>query len=149
MSKAEDLKMGLASEKTVIPAIESITNTNLIHLGGYNTMDYTNEAKTVYVELKTRRINRKAYATTIVGLNKVAFCNDPTKSYYFCFAFSDGLFYIKYDHKLFSTFKRNMNYFRHSRNDCINPQQQVIEIPVDLLSPYMVNGSYSSTSTSG
>jgi hypothetical protein len=96
-------------------------------------MDYTNEAKTVYVELKTRRVKSNQYPTTIVGVNKINFCKDADKNYYFAFCFEDGLYAIKYDKELFDTFERNTNYWRGARAGCANVQQSVIHIPVDKL----------------
>ena len=37
---------------------------------GWNEMDYVNEDKTIYIELKGRRCNKYDYDTTMIGHNK-------------------------------------------------------------------------------
>lgn len=100
-------------------------------------MDYTNLGRTIYVELKTRRIKHDQYPTAIIGLNKLKWCQrDPTKEYYFVFCYTDGLYYIKYDDTVFNEFERNLEYYRGERDDCINTAQSIVYIPSDLLQKF-------------
>ena len=99
-------------------------------------MDYTNETNTTYVELKTRRIRHDAYHTALIGANKIAFCSDPLKTYFFVFCYLDGIYYIKYDAAVFATFERSDNYYRGARPDCSNSVQSVVYIPINRLKAF-------------
>lgn len=134
MSKKDDLSFGFNSEEVNLKTLQSFFKTDLKRQGGYATMDYTNDSKTLYIELKTRRIAHDQYPTSLIGINKVEFCSDPNKQYYFVFCYNDGIYYIQYDKALFDTFERNTNYWRRARTDCYNYQQSVIYIPIDKLS---------------
>lgn len=135
-TQSADLAFGTANEDTIKSQIESIAGTPLIKQGGYSVMDYTNDTKTVYVELKTRRIKHDDYPTALIGANKIEFCSDPAKNYYFVFCYSDGIYYIKYDDSLFNTFERSDNYYRGARTDCMNSVQSVFYIPIERLSEF-------------
>ena len=124
-----DIEMGERSEKTMIPKIEELVGEAVARQGGYNIMDYTNASKTIYAELKTRNISSTRYLTAMVGKNKVEFCNDPTKTYYFVFCYTDGVFYIKYDKDLFATFYEENDFMRGERADCVNRPQRIVHIP--------------------
>lgn len=136
--RRDDLTFGFASEETNLNTLQTFFGTPLKRQGGYSTMDYTNEGNTVYVELKTRRVPSSKYPTAIVGCNKVDYCKDANKTYYFVFCYEDGLHYIKYEKELFDTFERDNNYFRGARADCYNPRQSIIHIPISKLSKVQV-----------
>ena len=135
-TKANDLKFGTGNEIPVLDKLQNFFDTKLERQGGYAVMDYVNGDKTIYVELKTRRIRHDTYATGMVGLNKVEFCNDTNKEYYFCFCYTDGLYYIKYDKEVFDKFERNMEYYRGERADCVNKAQSIVYIPIELLTKF-------------
>ena len=135
-TQSADLEFGTRNEDTIKNQIEAIAGTPLIKQGGYSVMDYTNDTKTVYVELKTRRIKHDDYPTALIGANKIEFCSDPEKNYFFVFCYSDGIYYIKYDDSLFNTFERSDNYYRGERDDCINNAQSVFYIPINHLTKY-------------
>jgi len=128
-----DLTFGLASETQNIRWIQNFLGTTLEKTSTYSVMDWTSTDNTIYVELKTRRIKHDAYPTAIIGQNKVAFCSDPNKKYYFCYSYLDGLYYIKYDADVFANFERNNDYHRSYRPDTSNNASGVIFIPVNLL----------------
>ena len=95
------------------------------------------------VELKTRTFYMRTYPTTIVGTNKIKYIeNNPDKSYYFCFAFTDGLFYVKYSKDLFSKFKKK----KCERTDRGKSEvMEVVHIPIEYLTQLHkrnANGSY-------
>ena len=130
----DDLAFGTKNEETVWKQIEGMTGCSLSRLGGYSPLDYTNEAKTVWVELKTRRIKHDAYPTALIGANKVEFCKTPNASYYFVFSYNDGLWYIKYDKELFDSFHLEDGFERSWRPDASNAPQRIVHIPVNHLS---------------
>jgi hypothetical protein len=80
------------------------------------------------VELKTRRIRHNEYPTALIGKNKIDFCSDPTKSYYFVYSYKDGLFAIKYNKDLFDTFETSA-YKRGDRDDAPAIENVVVYIP--------------------
>jgi hypothetical protein len=134
MSKALDLKMGEENELKNVATLSGFFKTDLSKNNGkYATIDWSNQSNTVYVELKSRRIYHNLYPTALIGLNKVNFCNDPTKNYYFVYAYTDGLFYIKYDKELFKTFEIKQLKIG-LRNDVNRIElSDVMHIPVKLL----------------
>jgi hypothetical protein len=52
-----------------------------------------------YVELKSRRCSSTQYNDTMVGKNKVDYAEHTKRPVYFCFNFTDGMYYWKYDKK--------------------------------------------------
>jgi len=134
LTQKADLVFGTGLEESLKPSLEKIAGCPLTRLGGYSIFDYVNESGTVFVELKSRRIKHNDYQTAIVGLNKVRVaCEDSSKAYYFCFNYTDGLYYIKFDKQLFDTFESNNNFWRSSRSDCVNYSQRIVNIPLNKL----------------
>jgi hypothetical protein len=130
-----DVAFGSQSEDALLATLDSCFGGRLQRTEPYHPMDFANSSKTVYVELKTRRIKHNAYPTALIGWNKVQFCSDPTKDYYFVYRYTDGLFYIKYSKEEFGTFRTEWNYVRGERVDCVNPASSVVHIPVEKLKP--------------
>jgi hypothetical protein len=91
---SQDLAFGLNNEKLLKNRIQQITGT-LKHTPVYHSFDYYNN--TCFVELKSRNCNFDKYDTTMIGMNKIKKCIEPTKDYYFFFSFADNqLLYWKY-----------------------------------------------------
>ena len=128
-TQAADLLFGRGSEWNNKTTLETYLNTNLRALGTYDVFDFTNTNNTVYVELKSRRIRHDAYPTAIIGANKVDWCTDPSKTYWFAYAYADGIYIIKYDKELFDTYQRIDEYQRGTRPDCANNPKRVVLIP--------------------
>ena len=134
-SQKSDIVFGEKSEVSLLSRVEGLVGQPLARQGGFNIMDYTNANKTVYVELKTRRIRHNAYPTAIIGKNKIDFCSDPSKEYYFVFSYLDGVFYIKFDADLFASFEVDSEFCRGERVDCVNRAQWIVLVPSHLLLP--------------
>ena len=117
----------------MLQTLDSFLGCRLHRTEPYHAMDFANSSKTVYVELKTRRIKHDTYPTALIGWNKVQFCSDPTKEYYFVYRYTDGLFYIKYSKEEFGTFETEWEYYRGDRPDCMNASSSVVHIPVERL----------------
>ena len=143
-SQKEDISFGQEGEKNVQGQLEELVGNKLSHSGKFAVLDFTTTDNTIYVELKTRRHYHNQYPTTIVGLNKIKFCKDPTKKYYFAFAFNDGLYYIQYERDLFDTFAIDTDYWCGFRSGCFNKAQVVIHIPVSLLKKFETKPTSSS-----
>ena len=94
--KLKNLTEGDLGEESVLPILESYFNTNLKKTHKHFQMDFIDE-EGVYYEVKTRNNNYKKYPTTMVGFNKIEFCNNLNKSSYFVFKFTDGVYYYEYD----------------------------------------------------
>lgn len=81
-----------------LPTLEKITNP-------YHPFDFKTADDSTFVELKARTFAHDKYPTTMVGQNKVDCARlSPSKTYYFAFSFTDGLYWIRYDPVLFKTF---------------------------------------------
>lgn len=93
----------------------------------FDRYDYSGDG--VKYELKTRRLTRNRFATTMLPLGKLLKEN-PTGNI-FLFKYTDGLFYIKYDADTFSTFTI-APYCRQDRMG-YDTEQDYIFIPVHLL----------------
>jgi hypothetical protein len=128
----DDKTLGRTSEQRNFLTLEKYLTTTLHHNGEYAVIDYANPTKTVYVELKTRRIRHNQYPTALIGMNKIKFCDDPTKQYWFVYSYLDGLFAIKYNKELFDTFEVS-NYTRGDRADAIAVENEVMFIPYEHL----------------
>jgi hypothetical protein len=134
-SKKEDIKLGELNETKAIPIISSFLNTTLTKdTNRYATFDFFNDPKTIYVELKSRRIKHDKYETALIGLNKVNWCKDPNINYYFVWLYNDGIYYLKYDKELFRTFRIEKDYLIKMRFDVGRFEtSSVVHIPTNLL----------------
>ena len=132
-SLASDLAFGTKSEISNTELLQDYLETTLERRGGYYVMDYVNPSKTIYVELKTRRIRHDQYDTALIGLNKVMACQNPDIKYYFAYCYLDGLYVIQYDKELFDTFEIQKDYLRGAREGIVDIAQSVVHIPTNLL----------------
>jgi hypothetical protein len=134
MSQKNDIAFGTASEMTNHDLLQLYLDTTLERKGGYAVFDFENPNKTVFVELKSRRIKHNTYTTAIIGLNKIAFSDHlPEAEFWFAFCYSDGLFIIKYDKAVFDTLEVCHDYIRGPRSDANNRADSVVFIPITLL----------------
>lgn len=131
MSKKEDKEFGSSNEQKALPTISSFLKTDLKKdPNPYSVFDFSNEAKTIMVELKSRRIFHDQYSTAILGANKIDSCIYPNVEYYFVWLYKDGIFYLKYDKKLFDTFVKQDNYKINFRYDVGRSEiSKVVHIP--------------------
>lgn len=136
LSQARDLDFGKKSEMMLHSKIEKLVGDSLNMEDGMSFFDYSNNAKTIYAELKTRRIKHNDFSTALIGKNKIDFCNKPGVDYYFVYSYTDGVFYIKYNKELFDTFEVDEGFRRSARTDCNNSCQPVVLIPTDRLIRY-------------
>ena len=84
MNVQKDLKFGLLKEQ------------QLEKTSQYSAFDFYNED--TMIELKSRRNHYSKYPTTIITENKLIFARkNPGCNYIFVFAFTDGIYYHKFD----------------------------------------------------
>ena len=134
MSQKNDIAFGTNSELTNHDLLQLYLDTTLERKGGYAVFDFENPNKTIFVELKSRRIKHDTYDTAIIGLNKIAFVDQvPEAEFWFAFCYSDGLFVVKYDKDVFDNLEVRHDYRRGPRNDATNNAQSVVFIPITLL----------------
>ena len=93
-----DYIVGRASEEKYLPCLQNAFNDEtLSHTKCKSDIfDYIGNNK--YIELKTRSFEHTKYPDTMIGLNKIKYAEaNPDKEFYFVFAFTDGLYYYKYN----------------------------------------------------
>jgi hypothetical protein len=106
------------------PSLEEIEDT-------FAPFDFTNQDKTLFIELKKRRNSKNAYPTTMIPYSKIRAIL-PNFRYIFAFQFTDGLYYIEYDYDLFKHFENRQG----GRYDRGRPEIELYTfIPVNLLQP--------------
>lgn len=126
----KDYTYGRAAEVSVLDTIRRFFNDATIKQSQdkYSRYDYESEGGRKY-ELKTRRLTRSRFGTTMLPEGKLT-AENPTGNI-FLFKFEDGLFYIPYDAETFSNFTV-APYCRQDRAG-FDAEQNYIYIPVNLL----------------
>lgn len=132
-----DYAFGIASEVNNKAILEKVFETPFIRRGGMVTFDYDNKdlqtKKTIYVELKTRRIKHNQYPTALIGANKVWVASqNPNADYWFIYKYEDGVYGIKYEKEVFENFKSG-DFQRGERSDKLDLPQTCYFIPYELL----------------
>lgn len=124
-----DLAFGKKSEIEVYELIKQLDPELVKTPDEYDLFDY--ESSKSLVELKTRTFEMAKYPTTYVGTNKVKYASEhPEKEFYFCFRFTDGLYYSKYDKEVYSKFKKS----KCKREDRGKVEiMEVLNIPISYL----------------
>ena len=110
-SLANDLRIGEENETKNEAIFNRVFNDTFINTKiKYNdpccSFDYEGEITNTRIELKSRRNKYDQYPTTIMPISKVL--NSHDGRHIFCFAFTDGLYYIDYDKDKFSKYEIKM-----------------------------------------
>lgn len=92
-----DYEFGIKSELNNFDIFREHFQDNTLLPSKSRTALFDYEGEKICVELKTRRNVYNKYPTTMIGVNKLLYCKDKDKEFYFCFLFTDGLYYWKYD----------------------------------------------------
>lgn len=139
-TQKNDIAFGTKSEEANLDILQTFLDTQLERKGGYAVFDFENPTKTIFVELKSRRIGSRTYDTALIGFNKVAFANhfDDGTQFWFAFCYTDGVFVIKYNKKQFDEYEVRNEYVRGARNDTTNKPQKVVLIPITDLTELVV-----------
>ena len=126
----KDYEFGRSAEVSILDTLRRFFNDTTIAQvdDKYSRYDYVGEGGRKY-ELKTRRLTRNRFATTMLPLGKLL-AENPTGNI-FLFKYTDGLFYIPYDKETFSNFTI-APYCRQDREG-FDTEQDYIYIPVNLL----------------
>ena len=123
----ESNERGHAYELTVLSQLQTFFNDATLRQTPRNhTFDFVGENK--FIELKQRNLESSKYPDTMMGLNKIKYCEDKPEDYYFVFSFNDGLFYWKYNNE------DELNYRSGGRRDRgYNEYKDYCYIPINLL----------------
>jgi hypothetical protein len=121
-----DYDWGTNEEQQQKGLLEKVFGVTLTRRGGSSVLDY-DDGNTFYLELKSRRIKHDKYPTAIIGANKVRYAAQKDKVW-FCWNYTDGIYGLKYDKKLFDTFECR-DFERGARPDHHNRPQEVYFIP--------------------
>lgn len=92
-----DLEKGQKEEQRVKPILERHFNLILKQTQKNCVVDFEDENN--IFELKSRNNEYSKYPDTMIGTNKIEYAKKTKKNVYFVFAFTDGLYYWKYDPK--------------------------------------------------
>jgi len=128
-----DLTFGLSKEDSVMDRLKTVfgnglKNTKDIYGNQYCVYDFETD-NGISFELKSRRVRKHQYKTTILPVHKV---RNVETDQYFVFNFTDGYTsYIKYDKDLFNTFNKLM--LTIYRSGAPPTPQNHYEIPIELL----------------
>lgn len=118
--KAEDDILGTLRTFFADPTITPSTDK-------YDRYDFTGAGRKY--ELKTRRLTRQRFATTMLPVGKLM--SENPEGNIFLFQFTDGLYYISYNAEQFSNF--TVAPFCRQDRAGFDMEQEYIYIPVNLL----------------
>jgi hypothetical protein len=80
------------------PKIEQYFNKKLVKLSTFHQMDFKdNEVR--YYEVKKRNCKSTEYDDSMIGINKINFCDSQKKNSFFIFEFTDKMLYYEYEPK--------------------------------------------------
>ena len=126
-----DIEFGLNKEDEYYNILKEYFDDTLEKVNNkFNLFDFI--GKDCYIELKSRRNTHNKYPDTMIGYNKVEFAKSTYKSVIFCFSFTDGLYYYKFDKE--DLINNNLRIDEggrcdRGRNEC----KQYCYIPIKLL----------------
>ena len=121
MSFKEDYKYGINKEQRLKSKLERTFKTDLIKTDMFNTFDFHDVNRSIYIEVKARTCSHDRYDTTMIPMDKYQRgCaikrRDRNISIYYIFDFVDKTLYIEHSDITFSyvrLFRRNHRYGRH------------------------------------
>lgn len=105
---AENRALGASNEEQTKRILERYFGHKLTKTEPFFVLDFHNEDKTFWLEMKRRMVDHDRYDTALVSHHKTNFCTDPNKTYIFAWNYNDGLYYIKYDPETFSKYETGL-----------------------------------------
>ena len=130
-SLKSDIEFGNKAEIEVIKLLRVHFGENIIkNTYRFATYDAKCKETNTHYEIKARRCAMNSYPTTIIPCSKIA-KKEEKDNLIFVFLFTDGLYYIKYDRKVFDTFVTDdITYYRKGIQ--AKPVKHMY-IPIELL----------------
>lgn len=133
LSIKDEVNYGTAKQKELFNDINKFFGGNLkptkFIYARYDFYDNTH----IY-ELKSRKCSIHEYPSTVIALNKI---DKKGRPQVFIFAFTDGIYYIRYDKELFDTFELRP-FKRNSLEDMTYSETPYFFIPTNKLSKLIV-----------
>ena len=130
-TQKEDIAFGKRNEDEKLNMLEDFLETTLQHQGSYAVLDFMNPTKSVFVELKSRRVSSDRYDTALIGLNKIKLMSETSDiEYHIVYKYLDGVFTIKYNKEQFDKYEVRYDYKRGNRSDCKNKADTIVLIPI-------------------
>ena len=127
-SYRKDYAFGKQKESTLLKHLAKTFKEDILPLKNRYAL-FDGESATTLYEIKSRRCLKNTYDTTILPVSKINCKTNKRKC--FVFYFTDGIYYIHYDAKVFADFEqKEIIYYRSGI--CNNPVLHVC-IPVVLL----------------
>jgi hypothetical protein len=124
-----DYQFGISAEESIVETLRTFFCDPTISRSAdkYDRYDFVGAGRKY--ELKTRRLTRNRFATTMLPVGKLL--SENPEGNIFLFQFTDGLYYIPYNAEQFS----NFNIAPYCRQDRMgyDAEQDYIYIPVNLL----------------
>lgn len=137
-SYKSDKSFGLSKELEVIDMLkmnfceiydeEDIQDTKTLYQDEFYPYDFEGSTNKTCFELKSRRVKKRQYPTTIIPVSKV---RNTDKKQIFVFNFTDNCSYIEYNKELFDTFQ--IQHITTERFGIVDKPKPHFCIPVNLL----------------
>jgi hypothetical protein len=134
--RSKDLRFGANKEKVILPIINQFFNFKLeLQKDRYSVFDFKDDVNKIVVELKSRRLTKRKYPTTMISYNKVLKGFDYiSKGYkvFIVFCFTNKLCYYQLSE---DTFKKRWVSFNQTTR-CDRGYSEVSDmcyVPVDEL----------------
>jgi len=125
----QDYRFGIEQQSKVLPLLKEYFGRDIKEeIAKWSKYDFYDD-QALY-ELKTRKIRKRDYPTTLMTCNKV--CTNE-KDLFFVFNFSDELCYIPYNEEFFRAFEKRP----YSRIDAEYDKKDYFFIPIDKLTTIM------------
>jgi hypothetical protein len=131
-----DYKLGINNEKKFQKLMKNKFKINLKETDRYCFYDFYEPNKNIILELKSRKIKKNAYPTTIFGYNKIEKFRKMNQKYggkykfIFVFAYEDGIRYFVHSEKY--KYKKNM-YQRNQIPGIVDKPKMNVFIPINEL----------------
>ena len=129
-----DAIIGAMHEERIKDIIEEFFNVKICKTSPLHPMDFLDENGNYY-EIKSRRIKKNTYSTTMVSENKIKFAKQNNKvKHYFIFAFDDGDYFWEYNNDCLLFFGMGGRTDRGSiekRQYCFIPVQHLKLLNID------------------
>ena len=129
----KDYVFGTSNQKKVLPLLNAYFKENIQEFPG-KWSKYDFHSDTALFELKSRKIKKDTYPTTLLTCNKVV--PNKGKNLKFLFKFTDELCYLPYDEEIFNTFDKQM----YSRVNQAEDEKEYYFIPIEHLKTIQTYG---------
>jgi hypothetical protein len=121
-----DYQFGATQQKLIFPEVKDFFDVDNIKMNDPKFAKYDYTSDDAEFEVKSRKIKKNAYSTTMLTCNKVT---ETEKAIIFIFNFLDEICWIQYDADLFNTFTKT----KFSRAQIEEDEKDYFYIPLKHL----------------